>query len=246
MAPLSLFHSISSVSSDITIFPVLDIATLELIQQYSSESPTRMTPDLAIRLTKLRENLDRGILDGIQYGETQKVRNGWALSSTADVVKLSLDSNVADRLSAEKKSRIIFLYGTVDEGSVTLSLIRRMITGCDYGHIHNSAPLIIGIHAYFNWDFSDVYSLFTCGKRRFKSCADCQTPWHEGGTCKTYQCRLGEIREIQKGEMASECTMGKSTKPCPKCKVHIELCRGCNHMTCSQCCHGFCYSCGVD
>lgn len=127
MAPLSLFHSISSVSSDISIFPILDIATLELIQYYSSESQTRLTPDLAIRLTKLRENQDRGILDRIQSVETQKVRNGWALSPTVDVVRLSLDSNVADRLCAERKSRIIFPYGTVGEGSAILSLIRRMI-----------------------------------------------------------------------------------------------------------------------
>ena len=37
-----------------------------------------------------------------------------------------------------------------------------------------------------------------------------------------------------------------NTKPCPACKKYIEKNEGCNHMTCSQCKHEFCWICFAD
>lgn len=40
--------------------------------------------------------------------------------------------------------------------------------------------------------------------------------------------------------------INRNTKKCPGCKVNIEKNEGCNHMTCRQCKHEFCWICFVD
>ncbi|CAD0111262.1 unnamed protein product, partial [Aureobasidium uvarum] len=44
----------------------------------------------------------------------------------------------------------------------------------------------------------------------------------------------------------SEATIASITKPCPKCKVRIEIDGGCDHMTCAQCSYEFCFECLAD
>jgi ariadne-1 len=45
---------------------------------------------------------------------------------------------------------------------------------------------------------------------------------------------------------SSETWILQNTKPCPKCRVRIEKNQGCNHMTCKQCRHEFCWICNGD
>ncbi len=44
----------------------------------------------------------------------------------------------------------------------------------------------------------------------------------------------------------SESWILQNTKPCPNCRVRIEKNKGCNHMTCNQCGHEFCWICNGD
>jgi ariadne-1 len=45
---------------------------------------------------------------------------------------------------------------------------------------------------------------------------------------------------------SSESWIHSNTKPCPACKTRIEKNQGCNHMTCRQCHHDFCWICMGD
>ncbi|KAI4730217.1 hypothetical protein E4T49_02023 [Aureobasidium sp. EXF-10728] len=44
----------------------------------------------------------------------------------------------------------------------------------------------------------------------------------------------------------AEAVIAATTKPCPKCKVRIEIDGGCDHMTCAQCSYEFCFECLAD
>lgn len=51
-----------------------------------------------------------------------------------------------------------------------------------------------------------------------------------------------EHKEAQENQANTEWKQ-TNTKQCPHCKVAIEKNNGCNHMTCNQCRHEFCWIC---
>ena len=69
-------------------------------------------------------------------------------------------------------------------------------------------------------------------------CPDCATRHARNITC--------EVAARNRAEAETEDLTNLDTqqfKRCPNCKVLIEKIRGCNHMTCGQCHHEFCWIC---
>ncbi len=60
-------------------------------------------------------------------------------------------------------------------------------------------------------------------------------------TCEQVQLIGNKTKE----EAANEEWLQKNTKACPQCKAPVEKNGGCNHMTCNQCRHEFCWTCGA-
>lgn len=76
-----------------------------------------------------------------------------------------------------------------------------------------------------------------CGACRKMTCAQHQCPWHVNMTCEEYD----ELN--QNAARATDAYIVRHTKPCPQCQHAIEKNGGCDHMTCSQCRHEFCFRC---
>eukprot|EP01026_Neomeris_dumetosa_P033613 TRINITY_DN2688_c0_g1_i11.p1 TRINITY_DN2688_c0_g1~~TRINITY_DN2688_c0_g1_i11.p1 ORF type:complete len:547 (-),score=56.25 TRINITY_DN2688_c0_g1_i11:386-1894(-) len=79
----------------------------------------------------------------------------------------------------------------------------------------------------------------TCGET---FCFQCKGEAHQPAKCKTVE------EWLRKAGAESENLnyILANTKPCPKCKRAIEKNQGCNHMTCTQCKHQFCWLCKED
>lgn len=69
-------------------------------------------------------------------------------------------------------------------------------------------------------------------------CTTCKTENHPAFTCRQNQA----IRDGS-DELILELSRQEGWKQCPKCSALIELRSGCNHMTCTNCTHEFCYRC---
>jgi ariadne-1 len=87
----------------------------------------------------------------------------------------------------------------------------------------------------------NICAEFNCPACRSTYCANC-TKSHD----KTLACtRAAEIERLDPaGSRAFNAWKSENTRPCPGCHKAIEKNEGCNHMTCSQCKHQFCWKCG--
>lgn len=75
-----------------------------------------------------------------------------------------------------------------------------------------------------------------CGGRL---CWLCDQGGHHPAPCDLV--RKWKIKE--RSDDANEIWLRARTKECPKCSVRIEKNKACNHMTCSNCSHQFCWLC---
>lgn len=73
-------------------------------------------------------------------------------------------------------------------------------------------------------------------------CFKCGEELHWPATCKMYQDWVAKF----KSESENTKWIIANTKMCPRCKRPIEKSTGCNHMTCGQCKHEFCWMCMGD
>ncbi|KAK9756204.1 hypothetical protein RND81_01G080600 [Saponaria officinalis] len=91
----------------------------------------------------------------------------------------------------------------------------------------------------FELGISEVYDVMCECMHEF--CYQCGEEPHRPVECEV-------VKEwIMKNSSEAENTkwIMAYSKPCPKCKRHIEKNNGCNHMTCGQpCLHHFCWLCG--
>ncbi|KAF2671204.1 hypothetical protein BT63DRAFT_438699 [Microthyrium microscopicum] len=86
-----------------------------------------------------------------------------------------------------------------------------------------------------------VFRCHACGLR---SCVAHNVPWHSGESCEEYTYRT-RPKHQRKEDRASEKLVGRIAKICPgpNCGVKIQKTAGCDHMTCRQCTHEFCWIC---
>jgi hypothetical protein len=69
------------------------------------------------------------------------------------------------------------------------------------------------------------------------SCVTCGKPWHALPTCRVTSSMTPLSVQF------SLWKAGRVAKRCPKCSYCIEKSGGCDHMTCSRCCHEFHWCC---
>jgi len=69
-------------------------------------------------------------------------------------------------------------------------------------------------------------------------CTVCRTAAHRGLTCREYEAAM-----TGSDDLLFELSRPLGWKQCPRCRSMIEKVSGCDHMTCGQCTHEFCYRC---
>ena len=72
-----------------------------------------------------------------------------------------------------------------------------------------------------------------CIHKGHQFCFNCLKGWHGKSPCENNSLS-NSLNELENSDRI---------KRCPKCKFYIELRDGCNHMTCSNCKHQFCWLC---
>ncbi|KAG2382024.1 hypothetical protein C9374_005816 [Naegleria lovaniensis] len=81
-----------------------------------------------------------------------------------------------------------------------------------------------------------------CGHCNQKFCFKCSCEAHVPASCA----HLKAWKKKEQDESETATWLTANTKDCPKCNRSIEKNGGCNHMTCSQCKHEFCWVCMDD
>lgn len=87
-------------------------------------------------------------------------------------------------------------------------------------------------------------TIFNCTFCGGLFCIIHRSEWHTGETCQEYDDRISG-RRTRREEVATVQTIERTTRQCPnsECRVRIEKDDGCDHMTCQQCKHQFCWLC---
>ena len=78
-----------------------------------------------------------------------------------------------------------------------------------------------------------------CSHCLHEFCTECHEQSHAPATCSEKQ----KWETFTDPEIMKQRLFGPNVKTCPNCKCTIEKNEGCNHMTCRQCNHEFCWLC---
>lgn len=99
---------------------------------------------------------------------------------------------------------------------------------CESGQIHEDS-------------FGPIFKCMGCD---MQFCTQHEMPWHHGETCDEYDQRVSREKQDEE-EQATRKMLKKMAKMCPgkSCGWMIEKRNGCDHMTCRQCRHEFCWVC---
>lgn len=76
----------------------------------------------------------------------------------------------------------------------------------------------------------------TCG---FRFCFSCHHEAHTPASCEQIKQWMKKCND----DSETGNWLGSNTKDCPRCQVSVEKNGGCNHMTCRQCTHEWCWLC---
>lgn len=77
-------------------------------------------------------------------------------------------------------------------------------------------------------------------------CANCRSAHLQEITCAQAEQDRTLAADPRAEARASEQLIQNTTKRCPRCHANIERSAGCNHMTCANCHHEFCWLCMID
>lgn len=84
---------------------------------------------------------------------------------------------------------------------------------------------------------------FNCPECKKIYCSNCLVKHAQEMTCEEAHEYAKIINNKDQEKIANEEWLQKNTKACPQCKVSVQKNGGCNHMTCKQCNHQFCWTC---
>jgi hypothetical protein len=78
------------------------------------------------------------------------------------------------------------------------------------------------------------YPQVACNECSFRSCAQCQIPWHKDVTCSEYAAKYVDEKMSDPEKDTLKLMQSKDGKRCPNCQLVIEKDGGCDSMVSSQ------------